>query len=147
VARLRPEQARRTADESEYTYTDASVEGEVVYYRVRLVPTNGAAETSSTIKVGRGPKTDAQATARLVSNYPNPFTESTTVAYEVREPTPVTLSVWTVTGTRVETLVDQQQSAGEYEVTFDATSLPSGSYFVRLKTPASTQMRRMTLLR
>ncbi|MFO8098887.1 MAG: LamG-like jellyroll fold domain-containing protein [Salinibacter sp.] len=149
VARLRPEEARRTPTEEapEYGYTDASVPEEVVYYRVREERHEQTSRTTATIKVGMGPAPEDSTAASLLGNFPNPFRERTTIEYEVHEPTPLSVSVWTVTGTRVSTIADERHDAGHYERTLEAANLPSGSYFVQLKTPSSTQSHRMVVLR
>ncbi|MFP4228772.1 MAG: LamG-like jellyroll fold domain-containing protein [Salinivenus sp.] len=149
IAQLRPSEARRTAvaEDSEYEYTDASVPGEVVYYRVREERQDQAARTTATIKVGMGASPDDSTAATLLGNFPNPFRESTTIEYEVHESTSLSVSVWTVTGTRVSTIADERHDAGHYERSFDASDLPSGSYFVQLKTSAGTQSHRMVLIK
>lgn len=134
-------------DEAPYTYTDASVPDRVVYYRIRVERDGRAPQQSAMVKVGVGTDDEEAARVELVGNFPNPFTETTTIEYEVREPATVTLTIWTLTGTRVRTLADGHHERGTYEQTFDASSLPSGSYFARLQTPDGVQSRRMTLLR
>ena len=46
----------------------------------------------------------------------------------------VQLIIYDVLGKEVATLVNEEKPAGEYEVIFDATGLPSGIYFYRLTT-------------
>lgn len=55
----------------------------------------------------------------LFQNYPNPFHATTTIAYTVEQPGPVTLTVYDVLGRRVRTLVDVDQPAGSYQVDWD----------------------------
>jgi hypothetical protein len=46
----------------------------------------------------------------------------------------VQLKVYDVLGNEIATLVNEEKPAGEYEVEFDATGLPSGIYiFIRSK--------------
>ncbi|MCB9248768.1 MAG: T9SS type A sorting domain-containing protein [Ignavibacteriales bacterium] len=44
----------------------------------------------------------------------------------------VTLKVYDILGREVTTLVNQRQNPGNYEVTWDATDVPSGVYFYKL---------------
>ena len=74
----------------------------------------------------------------LSQNYPNPFNPSTTINYsipnvETHGHASVVLLVYDILGREVTTLVNQQQKAGNYEVTFDASHLTSGIYFYRLQ--------------
>ena len=59
----------------------------------------------------------------------------------------VTLKVYDVLGREVATLVNEQKSAGSYEITFDATDLSSGIYFYRLEAVSFAHTRKMILLR
>jgi hypothetical protein len=51
----------------------------------------------------------------------------------------VTLKVFDALGREVATLVEAQQSAGRYRVTFDASNLTSGTYFYRLSVVPSAR--------
>ena len=49
----------------------------------------------------------------LHQNYPNPFTEQTTLAYGLHRAGQVTISVYDVLGRKVSTVVDQVQEPGQ----------------------------------
>ena len=75
---------------------------------------------------------------RLLQNYPNPFRESTTIAYEVERPGPVSLAVYDLLGRRVRTLVEADQPVGAYQIRWDGRDaggqpVASGLYFYRLR--------------
>lgn len=88
---------------------------------------------------------DAGAAFGLVPNYPNPFTQSTTIGYSVDAAGPVRLDVFDVLGRHVTTLVDGPRPAGTGTATFRADGLPSGLYFYRLEAGGRTVTRRMLL--
>ncbi len=69
----------------------------------------------------------------LSQNYPNPFNPSTVIRYEIGDTRFVILKIYNTLGQEVTTLVNKQQKAGSYEVTFDASNLTSGVYFYRLQ--------------
>ena len=129
-----------------YAFTDAEASGEVVFYRIRQQFPGGTERLSGTLKVGRGTPT-AQKGVTLMGNFPNPFSEETTVAYEVHAETHVHLSVWDLTGQRVATLVDKTQGAGYKEVVFHPENLSSGTYFVRLRADGQMHTRKMALVK
>ena len=62
----------------------------------------------------------------LSQNFPNPFKEKTVIKYCVAYRTRVKLSVYDSEGKEVETLVDEEQNPGTYEVEFSALKCNSG---------------------
>ena len=84
---------------------------------------------------------------QLVNSYPNPFNPSTTVQFELTEPTQVRLEVFDVVGRRVSVLAAEQYPAGQHFVTFRADNLSSGIYFIRFQTPRTVNFRKITLMK
>jgi hypothetical protein len=83
----------------------------------------------------------------LEQNYPNPFNPVTMIRYELPESAQVRLDVFTITGQRVATLVNERQSAGAHYVPFDASALSSGVYIYRLQAGNYISSRQMTLVK
>jgi hypothetical protein len=69
----------------------------------------------------------------LSQNYPNPFNPSTTIKYSIQKYSNVTLKVFDILGREVSTLVNKEQTQGNYEIEFDGSDLTSGIYFYRLQ--------------
>ncbi|MBN8680454.1 MAG: DUF4331 family protein [Chitinophagales bacterium] len=65
-------------------------------------------------------------------SYPNPFTESANIRFLVESPTDVRIDVFDRSGKLVQSLVNAPRDPGEYEVRFDAATLPAGIYFARI---------------
>ncbi len=86
-------------------------------------------------------------TFQLSQNYPNPFNPTTQIAYEISTPGKVLLEVYNVLGERVATLVNANQTAGEYVASFNASGFPSGIYYYKLVSGQSQQVRSMTLIK
>lgn len=80
-----------------------------------------------------------------LKNYPNPFNPETTISYNLKSATHVRITVYDRLGREVSNLVDENQSEGEHTIRFDATNLPSGIYFYRIKTPEKTEVSKMVL--
>lgn len=68
----------------------------------------------------------------MSQSYPNPFNPTTTLKFGLMLQSRVTLEIYDVLGRRVEVLLDETRSAGNYEINFDATNLTSGVYFYRI---------------
>ena len=88
----------------------------------------------------------------LYPNRPNPFTGLTQITFRLPEPMKVSLAVYDIRGRRVAKLVDGVLEAGEHTVQWNGqsdngTTVPAGTYFYRLTTPAGTYTRTMIVVR
>jgi len=83
----------------------------------------------------------------LSQNYPNPFNPSTTINFSVLSSGFVTLKVFDVLGNEIVTLVNEEKSAGVYNVDFNAANLPSGTYFYKLNAGAFIESKKMILIK
>ena len=94
----------------------------------------------------------------LYQNYPNPFNPTTTIKYSIpclsgqanvgmRHVLSVQLRIYDVLGREVATLVNQNQTPGNYEVKFDASNLTSGIYLYKLRIGNFVDTKKMILLR
>ncbi len=81
----------------------------------------------------------------LEQNYPNPFNPTTVIRYAIPENAKITLKVYDVFWREVRTLVDEEKAAGRHEATFDASALPSGTYYYKLEAGSFVQVRKMNL--
>ncbi len=88
----------------------------------------------------------------LFQNYPNPFNPNTKIKFTVpqdekRETRNVTLKVYDILGNEVATLVNEEKSAGVYDVQFDAAGLSSGVYFYQINAGNFLQTKKMILIK
>lgn len=83
----------------------------------------------------------------LAQNYPNPFNPSTKIVYSVPSKSNVTLKVYNLLGQEVATLVNAVKNVGRYELTFNASNLPSGVYFYTLNAGNFSVTKKMMLLK
>lgn len=84
---------------------------------------------------------------RLHQNYANPFNPSTMIRFELDQSGPVSLRVFDSTGRFVQTLRSGVFSAGEHQVTWDASELSSGSYLVTLEAAGESRSITTTLVK
>jgi len=83
----------------------------------------------------------------LEQNYPNPFNPTTTIKYSIHSAGFVKLVIYNAIGEEIKTLVNEQKSAGTYEVFFDAEDLTSGIYFYKIDAGEFSATRKMVILK
>ena len=83
----------------------------------------------------------------LDAAYPNPFNPTTTVPFAVPERGDVRLAVFDLLGREVALLADGAYDAGHHTARFEADGLPSGTYLVRLTTPAGVFTQKLLLMK
>jgi hypothetical protein len=86
-------------------------------------------------------------TYALYQSYPNPFNPTTTIRYDVPTNNWVTLKVYDILGREVATLVNQMESPGYKQVTFNANALPTGVYTYRLTAGSFVQTKKLILMK
>jgi hypothetical protein len=152
------EAAFNTADADFKLRAERAGNGPGRIYTVTYEAVDGSGNTkdvSATVTVPHSaPKESAQIgsddlpkTLLLDQNHPNPFNPSTIIRYSLPEAESVRLTVYDSFMREVATLVQGPQEAGQHSVLFDASALPSGSYFYRLESGAAAAVRRMALVK
>ena len=142
-----------------FTYNNGEVAGinyfdpvsgaHVVYFAFGLEAASGMASTSTRAEaleaffqwagtptaVESVPSAQFPGDFNLSPAYPNPFNQSTIIAFSLDRALPVRIAVYDIAGRRVETLMNEKKAAGRYSIRWDASGLPSGVYLIRLQTP------------
>ncbi len=127
-----------------FSYKDTKIENGVYFYRLTLTDARDAVLSNEELKLGISDIPDF----KLHQNTPNPFNPSTLISYELKSPSSVKLTVFTMTGQLVAKLIDEQQTAGNYTVEFNAMNYPelsTGIYFYKLETQYSQDIKKMIL--
>lgn len=139
-------------DNSTFSYTDNSVvmsePGQVIYYKVKAFGkefTNTVSTTVIPYKKGTG--LGKVLTYSLSQNYPNPFNPNSAIYYSVKDAGLVSLKVFDILGSEVADLVNSTKEPGNYEVSFDASNLPSGIYIYTIQVNGFTDSKKMLLLK
>ncbi len=86
-------------------------------------------------------------TFSLSQNYPNPFNPETTIPFDIRKEGRVTMKVYDSGGRVVKTLVDQDMRSGKYAVSFDASELASGTYYIQMRAGNFSESIKIMLLK
>ena len=92
-------------------------------------------------------KTNVPEYFTLQQNFPNPFNPRTKINYAIPKESFVMIKVYDMLGREIKTLVNEEKTAGNYSVSFNAENLSSGIYFYTIKADAFVQTKKMVLLK
>lgn len=104
-----------------------------VSYRLKQIDLDGSFTYSNIVsnEVDFMPKEYA-----LYQNYPNPFNPSTNVKFALPFESKVSVSIYNVTGERVEVLFNGNLTAGYHELAFNGAGKATGIYFYTIEAQA-----------
>jgi len=83
----------------------------------------------------------------LSQNYPNPFNPSTTITFSIPNEELVSLKVFNALGEEVSELINEIKPAGNYSVSFNASTLTSGVYFYKISAGNFVETKKMSLMK
>jgi len=138
-----------TAEKHDYQYTDNAVQPGVTYeYRLGDVDYNGEVTwhkaVAITVKAG---DTQMATTFGLHKAYPNPFNPSVTLSYGLEKAALTTLQVYNMRGQLVETLVNEHQLLGTYDLNWQPVNLSAGVYIIRLQSGNQTNLQKIVFVK
>ncbi len=119
-----------------YAGTGSAQEGGEGVWRLELSQVIGSSSVQIPLSV-----------QQLISCYPNPFPQSTTITLTTPASGAAELSVVNVLGEEVAHLYDGELGAGEHSFSWDASGLPIGTYFGVVRMNGLTQELPMLLSR
>jgi hypothetical protein len=131
-----------TTEQQSYSFVDKNISAGKYKYRLKQIDFDGTFEYSNEIDVDITPDEFA-----LEQNYLNPFNPSTSIQYSISSKQFVTLKVYDVLGNEITTLVNEEKSAGSYNVQFTMDNFSSGIYFYKLTAGEFVQTRKMILIK
>jgi hypothetical protein len=132
-----------------YSFSDDFPPAGKSLYRLKQIDTDGKFEYSDIVEV----EINAPDKFRLEQNYPNPFSKSsfgnatTVITYEIPERGQVKITVYDILGNVITELVNEEKSAGRYQINFDGSQLTSGIYFYQLQSKNFIDTKKMVLLK
>ncbi|MFK7847684.1 MAG: sialate O-acetylesterase [Rhodothermales bacterium] len=88
----------------------------------------------------------------LKAIYPNPFSSTTTIEYQLPEEGPVRIEIFNITGQRVKVLIDNNMPAGSWSRIWNGTDardnpVAAGVYMVHLKADGYTETSKVVLVK
>ena len=96
------------------------------------------------------PSTTLPATFALEQNYPNPFSSSTAISYELKTQADIRVTIYDILGRVVQTTVAGAQSVGPHSMVWDGSNsighkVTPGVYFYTLQAGGESQVKKMVL--
>ncbi len=86
------------------------------------------------VKTNSTPAPVASKTVKNLGNYPNPFSTSTNIDFELTTASDVQVNVYSMSGKLVRNLANDSYTAGKHQLNFDRGDLPTGIYTVQITT-------------
>jgi hypothetical protein len=85
---------------------------------------------------------------RLGNAYPNPFNPVVKIPFSLGSDAGITLTVYNASGAKVAVILNRSMRAGAHEAVWNASSMPSGLYFITLRAgKESIETRKLILLK
>jgi len=144
-------------EQHSYSFSDDNLSAGNYSYRLKQIDFDGTFSYSNEVQVDL----NLPQAFSLEQNYPNPFNPSTTIKYTIPnvslslssraesrdEGSQAILKIYDILGNEIATLVNENKPAGNYEVEFNASALPTGVYFYKLQAGSFIETKKMVLLR
>ena len=88
----------------------------------------------------------------VVKAYPNPFTQNVNISYNIEKAGLVKLSIYDLNGREVKNLINQNQSEGNYQISWDGrvadgTNVSTNMYIYRIETPSFSKSGSLRVVR
>ncbi len=112
---------------------------------------NNISDSQIFVQIGGSPLSNNQIGVpdkfKVSAAYPNPFNPVTNVDFAIPEAGNVSIKVYNLVGQVMETLVDDYKSAGFHTVSWDASSVPSGLYFITVESGEKVSTQKLVLMK
>jgi hypothetical protein len=117
-----------TQETMTYTFTDKNLQPGKYNYRLKQTDYNGNFEyneLSGNVEIGK------PGNFNLSQNYPNPFNPSSKIDFELPDDGRIIIKIYDISGREMNTLLNEEKTAGYYHAQLNAGNLASGIYFYR----------------
>jgi hypothetical protein len=101
------------------------------------------------IVIQKGTKNDEPAyiapEPSLLQNYPNPFSQTTTIRFSLQLPSAVSLNIYDIQGHRVDCVTDDYFQAGFHKFSWNRSNVKPGIYLLQMNTSGSVQTKKLVI--
>ncbi len=110
-----------------YAFTDSLPQKAINYYRLKIVDIDGKFVYSYIISIEVKPDKNL-----IYQNFPNPFSNFTTIKFEIAEKGSVKIIVYNAIGIQIAVLLDEVKEPGVYQIKWNAENIAPGNYFYKV---------------
>jgi hypothetical protein len=126
-----------------YTFEESKLNAGKLTYRLKQIDNDGTTDYSQEVEIDISlPKEFA-----LSQNYPNPFNPSTVIQFALPIDCKVVIEIFSITGEKVATVLNDEIEAGYREINFNATNLTSGIYLYAIRAGEFKAVKKMLLVK
>ena len=138
--------AGTTTEPHNYSFTDDKVLPSVHEYAIADVTYGGVEVLHEAISVA---VSASLAEANFVMNkaYPNPFNPRTAISMHYAVGSDAVVNIYNTQGVLVDQLINDFIVAGDHEITWDASGMPSGVYLVTMQAENTVQSQKIVLMK
>ncbi|MBN2410153.1 T9SS type A sorting domain-containing protein [candidate division KSB1 bacterium] len=138
--------AGTSTQKNHYEFIDSNInKSQTYYYKIDQVDINGKHSYYGPLAASFSEKIPTEYS--LEQNFPNPFNPGTTIYYNLPKQSLVTINVYNLKGELVQVLFNGSKEAGSYSLDWNATLLPSGTYFIKLSANDFSDIKKCLLIK
>lgn len=112
---------------NQYAFTDSLPSIGSNYYRLKIIDSDGKFVYSAIISFEVNPSKNL-----IYQNFPNPFSNFTTIKFEIAQKSSVKVIVYNSIGMQVEVLSNEIKLPGVFQITWNASNAVQGDYFYKV---------------
>jgi flagellar hook assembly protein FlgD len=113
---------------------------------------DGKILTNKSTTVGIQNETDFDLSFELYENYPNPFNLSTTITFQLKQPSFINLEIYNVLGKKIKTLLNEYIYRGFHKIIWDGrdghnNTVSSGIYIIKISNNINSKINKSVLIK
>lgn len=122
----------------------------IYYWRVLSMNSKGSSELTNTWRFIVGTSGVGESVfenREILSNYPNPFGETTIITFKVLNAGNISLALYDAIGNLVKVISNGYMEPGDYRIPMESSALPQGVYYYQLRTTDRVYTNKMEIIK
>jgi PKD repeat protein len=89
--------------------------------------------------------TDNNTIINSLENYPNPFSNTTTIAYSIKQDASIELNILDLLGNKIAVIESGKKASGTYQTEWNASNISAGIYLLQLKVNNQISIKKLMI--